>query len=117
SRLAWSPDGSEFYVQTVERDRTGTVTGAHHYLISVEKKSVKGVEQEPAWASKYWGWKSAQTAPGTPAFKIDVSQREETKKSTSSPTGGALAKGGTADPTAGTTFEDVANAANNIQRL
>src|SRR6266545_2602601 len=74
SRLAWSPDGAEFYVQTVDRDRTGNTIAAHHYVVTAAKKSIKSVEQEPAWASKYWTWKSAQAAPGAPSFKIDVSQ-------------------------------------------
>jgi hypothetical protein len=117
SQLAWSADGSEFYVQTVEHDRSGRVTGAHHYVVSAATRTVKGVDQQPAWAAKYWTWKAAQAAPGAPAFKIDVNSREEVVKATASPTGGALAKGGTADPAQGTTYEDVANAANQTQRL
>ncbi len=117
ARLAWSPDGSEFYVQTVDRDRTGAVTGVRHYLVSIGGKAVKGIDKEPPWATKYWGWKSAQTAPGQPSFRIEVKQHEETVRSTASPTGGALAKGGVADPTTGSTAEDVANAAYNTQHL
>lgn len=117
ARLAWSPDASEFYVQAVERDRTGRVTGVHHYLVSAAGRNVKGVDQEPPWAAKYWTWKAAQTAPGDSAFRIDVSQKEDTVRSTASPTGGALAKGGVADPNQGSTAEDVANAAYNTQKL
>ena len=117
SQLAWSPDGSEFYIQTVERDRAGNITGAHHYVVSAAGRGVKGVDVQPPWAAKYWAWKAAQTAPGQPGFKIEVNSREEVAKATASPTGGALAKGGTADPTQGTTFEEVANAANQTQRM
>lgn len=117
TQLAWSPDGSEFYVQAVDRDRTGNVTGMRHYVVSAATRSVKGVDKEPDWASKYWLWKAAQAAPGMASFKIDVMQHEETVRSTASPTGGSLAKGGTADPTAGTTYEDVANAAYNTQKM
>jgi hypothetical protein len=117
ARLAWSPDAVEFYVQTVDRDRTGAVTGVRHYLVSIADKTVRGVDKEPAWATKYWAWKSAQTAPGQPTFRIDVKQHEETVRSTASPTGGALAKGGTADPTQGSTAEEAANAAYNTQHL
>jgi len=117
SRLAWSPDATEFYVQTVDRDRTGVVTGVRHYLVSATDQKIRSVDQEPAWAAKYWAWKSAQTAPGLAAFRIDVKQHEDTVRSTASPTGGALAKGGVADPSQGSTAEDVANAAYNTQHL
>jgi hypothetical protein len=116
ARLAWSPDASEFYVQTVDRDRTGVVTGVRHYLVSATDQKVKSVDQEPTWAAAYWAWKAAQTAPGMPAFGLEVKQHEETMRSTASPTGGALAKGGTASPTQGSTAEDVANAAYNTQK-
>jgi len=117
AQLAWSPDASEFYVQSVDRDRAGHVTGVRHFVVSISTKAIKSVDQQPAWASAYWTWKSAQAAPGQPSFKIDVTQREETVRATSSPTGGALAKGGAADPTQGSTAEDVANAAYNTQHL
>jgi hypothetical protein len=117
ARLAWSPDATEFYLQTVDRDRVGNVTGVRHYVVSAAAKTVKGIDKEPAWATKYWAWKSAQMAPGQPAFRIDVKQHEDTVRSTSSPTGGALAKGGVADPTQGSTAEDVANAAYNTQHM
>jgi len=117
ARLAWSPDGSEFYVLTVDRDRAGNIIGARHYIVSTSGKSVKGVDKEPAWATRYWAWKSAQTAPGQAAFRIEVKQHDETVRSTASPTGGALAKGGVADPTTGTTAEDAANAAYNSQTM
>ena len=115
TRLAWSLDGSEFYVQTVERDRGGAPKAIHHYVIAVASKSAKDVAQEPAWGSQYWMWKSAQASPASRAFKIDVHERTETKRSVSMPTGGTLAKGGTADPNAGTTLGDVAAAADATQ--
>jgi hypothetical protein len=111
-RLAWSPDGSEMYLQTVDRDRSGNVTSAKHYIVSVAAKTVKGVDQEPPWASKYWTWKSGQASPGAPAFKIAIESRDETVRATSAPTGGALAKGGSAgDPNVGSTSQDAASAA------
>ena len=58
ARLAWSPDGTEFYVQTVERDGRGAVKNARHYVVSAASKNVRSVNEEPAWASKYWSWKS-----------------------------------------------------------
>src|SRR5581483_100686 len=116
AQLAWSPDGSEFYVETIDRDRAGNVLGARHYVISTAAKNVKNVDQQPQWAMKYWAWKSAQTAPGMASFKIAVDQHEEMLRATSTPTGGAMAKGGTADPVQGMTFEEVANASNATQK-
>jgi hypothetical protein len=116
ARLAWSPDASELYLQTIEREKSGAVKSAKHYVIATAGKTIKNVDQEPAWAAKYWTWKSAQASPAAPAFKIDVKQREETIRATSSPTGGAMARGGTANPTDGTSFEEVANAANQTQK-
>jgi WD40 repeat protein len=117
ARLAWAPDGSQFYLQTIERDGLGNVKSAKHYVVSVAGRSVKSVDQEPAWASKYWSWKSSQVSPAAPAFKIAVVPRQETKRSTSAPTGGALAKGGGVDPLAGSTLADVASAAEQAQVL
>jgi WD40-like Beta Propeller Repeat len=115
ARLAWSPDGGEFYVQTVDRDSRGVVKNSRHYIVSVASKNVRSVGEEPTWASKYWSWKSAQASPGAATLKIAVDQRQETVRSTSSPTGGDLAKGGGADPLAGTTLSDAATAASNTQ--
>ncbi len=112
-RLAWSEDGSQFYVQTVERDRGGNIKAAHHYLVG--SKGAKDVDQEPAWASKYWMWKSAQASPAAPTFKIGVEERKETKRSVAAPTGGDLAKGGTSPGAAGTSLGDVAAAADTTQ--
>jgi len=116
ARLAWSPDGSEFYIQTVERDRAGAIKSTHHYLAS--PASIKDTSQEPAWGAKYWDWKSAQGSPAASTFRIAVDgPRKVTRRSTSAPTGGVLAKGGTADPTAGTTLEDVASVADQSQTV
>jgi WD40 repeat protein len=116
-RLAWSPDGSEFYVQTLERDRHGAPKLMRHYLVSTTDKQFRGVDQEPPWAAKYWQWKSAQASTAAPAFKIDVHERTETKRAVSTPTGGQLARGGPVDPTAGTTVADAAGAADVSQRV
>lgn len=115
-RLAWSADGSEFYVQTAERDRQGAIKSARHYVVSVASHEVKGVDAEPAWATKYWAWKSGQASPGTGVLKISVESRQENVRATAAPTGGAMARGGTTDPTANTTLEDAASAADVTQK-
>src|SRR5436190_23706921 len=60
ARLAWSPDGSELYVQIVEHDRQGAIKSAKHYLLSIATHSMKNVDAEPPWAARYWAWKSGQ---------------------------------------------------------
>jgi len=115
TRLAWSSDGADFYVQTIERDRTGHVKATRHYIVSNSSMSVKDIAEEPAWAAKYWEWKSAQSSPAS-QLKITVEgPRRETKRTTAAPTGGVLARGGSTDPSAGTTVSDVAAAVDQSQ--
>lgn len=116
AKLAWSPDLSELYVQMVERDRQGAVKSAKHYVVSVADHTMKAVDTEPPWAARYWAWKSGQASPGTGVLKIGVSSRQETVRSTAAPVGGALAKGGLPDPSAGTTIEDAASVVDQTQK-
>jgi WD40-like Beta Propeller Repeat len=90
--LAWSPDGKDLYLQMVERDRRGAVTAAKHYVVAIDGKSLTGVDAQPPWAATYWTWKSNQTSPAAPAFKITVENRQEIKRATAAV--GNLAKGG-----------------------
>lgn len=113
SRLAWSPDASQLYLETVERDSRFNVKSMKRYVISVGSKAMKNVGEEPAWVSKYWSWKSDKKSPSSPAFSIAASSREEVVRSTAAPVGGAMAKGGL--DTGGTTLADAAGAAENTQ--
>jgi hypothetical protein len=116
--VAWSPDASEIYLQAVDRDRRGAVTSAKHYVVNVAAKSIKGVDDEPAWASKYWTWKSAQASPALATFKINIEERNETRRAVASPVGGDLAKGGTTTgdrSNIGSTATDAAAAAYGAQ--
>jgi Tol biopolymer transport system component len=90
--LAWSSDGSDIYLQAVQRDRGGSVTSTRHYVVSVQSKTIKGVDTQPAWASNYWLWKSGQASPASASFKINVESRQETRRATAAV--GDLAKGG-----------------------
>ena len=90
--LAWSPDGTELYLEMVDRDRRGAVTAARHFLISIAGKSLKPIDQQPPWATSYWAWKAGQSSPASPAFKIAVDERNEVKRATAAV--GDLAKGG-----------------------
>ncbi len=116
--LAWSPDASEIYLQTAERDRRGAVTSTKHYVVAVAERTIRNVNDEPAWASKYWLWKSAQASPALSSFRIDVEERNETKRATAAPVGGDLARGGGSSgepPGTGTSARDVAAAAYGAQ--
>jgi hypothetical protein len=93
-RLSWSLDGQEMYVQTVERERNGGIKSTHHYLLALDGKPPKGLDEEPVWSSRYWAWKSAQSAPGLMTFKIEVDQQRVRRTATAVPMGGDLAKGG-----------------------
>ncbi len=93
-KLAWSPDGAQLYVLTAERDGAGNPKSVRHYVMGLDGKSPKGVNAEPPWAAAYWTWKSAQSAPELPAFRIDVEQGQKRITSTSIPRGGDLARGG-----------------------
>ena len=94
SRLAWSLDGSELYVQT--REGTFGQAGArlHHYVFSASRGSKRDVDAEPAWASAYWTAKSAQASPDDPRLKIDLKTERRQQRTTSIPMGGEMARGG-----------------------
>src|SRR6185503_8688747 len=53
-RLSWSTDEQQMYLQTVERDRGGNVKSTHHYLLVLDGKPPKGVDEEPVWSTRYW---------------------------------------------------------------
>jgi len=114
-RLSWSPDGSELYLMSADRDKVGNIRSSRGFIIALAKGSLKSVDQEPDWASKYWAWKAGQSSPAAPAFRITVSQDQRSVRSVAAPTGGALARGGTADPAGGTTITDAASAASTMQ--
>jgi len=92
-RLAVSPDGTQFYLQAVERDSRGNVA-FRHYLLGPGGGQPKGIDQEPQWAAAYWTAKAAQSAPGLSSFKIAIDRQQKRVTSTSTPAGGDMAKGG-----------------------
>lgn len=93
AKLAWSPDGSELYLQVIEGDfaKRGA---ARHYVYTVANGTQKSVDAEPAWANAYWAKKSDRTLPGDPTFQIDVTSVPRTDRAASAPMGGDLARGG-----------------------
>ena len=114
SQLAWSPDGNELYLQTQTEDKQGLPKDTYHHVMPAEGGSLKKVGAPPDWAGAYWTWKSGQTAPDDPAFKISVSQEKRVASATAIPMGGDLAKGGadTGAGGSGASAESVAAAAN-----
>lgn len=117
-QLAWSPDGTKLYLQTAGRDKVGMVVNPRSYVMSAADGKPEPVDAPPAWAAEYWGWKSGQAAPGSPAFRIDFKQDFKTVTSVSAPRGGALAKGGVdASGTGGTTADDIAMQAQQSQKV
>ena len=90
--LAWSPDGQALYLQMIERDRKGAIASTKHYLIAIAEKTTKDADGQPAWAGKYWAWKSAPASPAAAAFTIVPAERQEVKRAVAPV--GDLAKGG-----------------------
>jgi hypothetical protein len=115
-RLAWSPDGKTIYLQFVEGSDPGRAKTSH-VLVALDTKQVRRIDAEPDWAAAYWRWKSAQAAPGAPAFKIEVEQRAEAMTATAAPMGGDLARGGTNPGTTGVSVEEVSGTYNQRQMV
>jgi hypothetical protein len=111
-QLAWSPDQTEFYLQTYEANRDASVRTTYHYVVAAAGGAVRQVDMPPSWAVSYFQWKSGQASPDDPSWKIEVSMEKKIQSTTSIPMGGDMARGGTGgDPTSGISAESVASAA------
>lgn len=107
-QLAWSPDQTQLYLQTYDANKDASVKELFHYVLPVAGGAPKWIDTPPAWAADYWAWKSGQTAPDDPTWKIDVSTEKKIASATAMPAGGDLARGGSVDPTGGIGVEAVA---------
>ena len=115
SRLAWSPDGSQLYVQMLEGPFQAPTKLTHH-TFTIKDGKKKDLQGEPEWVSPYWTAKSGQASPDSPSFKIDLKSEVRTERTVSAPMGGELARGGTSGSGAGTgTGGDALAAAYNQQ--
>lgn len=114
-RAGWSPDGRQFYLQTVEGP-FHKPTAVRHYVIDATDGKVQNAEGEPAWFAAVWAVKSNKASPDTPAIEIALKSESRVEKTTSTPTGGDLARGGVGG-TDGTTSGDAIAAANNSQAV
>src|SRR3954469_18862916 len=110
TQLSWSPDGSQLFLQTNERDDRQMITRPRYFILSAADGSIAPADAPPAWATEYWTWKSNRFAPGSTSFGIDIKQGEQKVSATSAPMGGDLARGGTDTGSGGTSAGDVAAA-------
>lgn len=114
SRLAWSADGTQVYVQTMEGHFGQPGQKHRHYAVNTTDGSRNDVPVEPDWASAYWTTKSGQTSPDGPPLTIELKQEMRKEKTVSAPMGGDLARGGSGGDT-GTGAGDAMAAAYNQQ--
>jgi hypothetical protein len=111
ARLAWSPDGTQFYLQTLEGDFGRPNQKLHHYVFNATSGAQQKADNEPAWASEYWTLKSGQASPDNPAVKIELKTEERQQRTTSAPMGGDLARGVPTSGDVGTSAGDAGAAA------
>jgi hypothetical protein len=117
SRLAWSPEGNELYLQTRDGDDPERAR-VRHYVIALDGKGSRAADDEPQWASQYWTWKSGQSAPGgPPSLKIEVRREERLQSSTATPMGGDLARGVPSGGTGGVSVGEVTSARQQTQKV
>jgi hypothetical protein len=95
ARLAWSPDGTQLYLQTLEGGFGREDATRHHYILSAVNGERQDIDAEPDWASQYWTAKSAQSSPDEPPLTITLQTERVKERATSLPRGGELARGGT----------------------
>jgi len=102
ARLAWSPDGSQLYLQMLDGSFGQATARVSHHVFTAANGRREDIASEPAWASAYWTTKSAQVSPDGPPLRVDLKSETRTASSTPAPMGGDLARGGTAiNPGAG----------------
>lgn len=95
ARLAWSPDGLQLYLQTLEGNFGQAGAALHHYGFNAGSGRKQDLQAEPDWASTYWTTKSGQVSPDDQAIRIALKSETRTEKTVSTPMGGDLARGGT----------------------
>jgi hypothetical protein len=77
-QIGWSPDATEFYIQTAEGD--SPAEKLRHYVVPAEGGAVQSVQQQPEWAAAFWAYKSDRAAPGLGSIMIDVQQKADKVK-------------------------------------
>ena len=114
TRLVWAPEGDALYVQTRDKDGLGPVV--RHHLVNLATREVKTADAEPAWASRSWQAKSAQSPPWAPALRIAVKEEKRQVGTTAAPMGGGLARGSPDAGQTGASAGEVTSAAQTVQQ-
>lgn len=98
SMVAWSPDGRQIYLRTSVWDQWGN-ENASHTMVDLDTARTSRAEEEPAWAARYWGWKSSTVSPADPKLKLQFEARRDLVKTTNVPREGAIGQS-VSDPNA-----------------
>ncbi len=94
TQLAWSPDGSQLYLQTSERDADGKLKKPRSFVLTLGDPTPRPVESAPSWAAEYWNWKSYKMPPNANSPEIQVKQEMRARTATESAMGGSSNLGG-----------------------
>jgi hypothetical protein len=116
SRMAWSPDGTQIYLQTIE-GAFHQPKAIRHYVIGAADGKVKDVPAEPDWFGAYWAVKSHKASPDEPTTEIALTSENRVEKTTSVPRGGDLARGGADTGSNGSSSGEAIAAAANAQTV
>ena len=60
TQLAWSPDNSQLFLQTSERDSVGTIKNPRFYIIDAATGKMASVANAPEWAASVLGMEVEQ---------------------------------------------------------
>lgn len=114
SRLAWAPGDQILYLQTLDGTFGRPDAKLRHFLVASDGGQLRELPAEPEWAVDYWIVKSDQASPDDPAVRITLKSESRREKTTSTPQGGDLARGGTS-PVSSIGRNDAVDAAFNSQ--
>lgn len=114
SRMSWSPDGNLLYIQTLEGSFGRPDAKLRHFLVASTGGALREMPAEPEWATDYWIVKSDQASPDDPSTRIEPKSEARRERTTSTPQGGDLARGGTS-PVSSIGRDDAVDAAFNSQ--
>ena len=95
SRMSWSPDGNLLYIQTLEGTFSRPDAKLRHFIVASTGGALREMPAEPEWAADYWIVKSDQSSPDDPSTRIELKSESRRERTTSTPGGGDLARGGT----------------------
>ena len=95
ARLAWSPDATEIYFQTRDGAFNDAAAPLRHFIVTADAGVIREVQGEPDWAVDYWTIKAAQVSPDDTSIRVKLKSERRRQQTTSTPTGGDLARGGT----------------------